>query len=147
MSAYTPKVEAQMREIGNFTRVTAEKFADDLGVSLKSVIAKISRMDGVTYTKPTGTATLPAKRKTEVVANIEALLDADKDHFWGLERSTVKSLDNLEQRVATVLEQWEDQYMQDVETALSGEVPEYFALCSSSDDGEVEEADSETAQA
>ena len=118
-----------MREIGTFNRDSAEKFADEIGTSLRSVVAKISRMDGVTYVKPTTEAAIPARKKTEVVASVESLLDTDSGNLWGLERSTVQSLENLEQRIAQVLEDWEDQYMADVETALSGEVPEYYSLC------------------
>ena len=126
-SAYTPAMVAELRAIGEVTRKDAEAFAERNGLSLKSVITKIHREDGISYVKPEPKAATPSRSKADIVSSVESLLGSQVDSLWGLERATVRALREVEDRIQTVLDQNHQDYMDDIESALNGTVPPLYA--------------------
>ena len=145
MSVYTTSVENDMREIGTFTRESADEFAAKIGVSVKSVITKINRMDGVNYVKPDVQAKPKTRQKSEIVDSVASLLTMDgKNPLWGLERATTLSLKELEARVGEVLVEAHQSYMDDVADALDGNIPAYYGACVGDVSDDVEDTANES---
>lgn len=82
--------------IENPTRETVDRLALELEKTAKSIIGKLSR-EGVykrqAYTTKMG---LPPVTKTEIVSNIEHMLDLDCDDLKGLEKTPKLVLQKLE---------------------------------------------------
>jgi|TARA_B110000444_G_scaffold110171_1_gene104071 hypothetical protein len=76
---YTDEMVAQMTEayVANPSRETVEALASEMGKTVRSVIAKLSR-EGVYVAQPKVTKTgEPVVRKAELVAQINAHFDAE----------------------------------------------------------------------
>lgn len=91
---YTDDMVVQMTEayVANPTRETVELFAEKFGKSVRSIIAKLSR-EGVYIAQPRVTKSgEPVVRKAELVAQINAQLNAE---FPTLVKASKVDLQNL----------------------------------------------------
>lgn len=98
---YSDAMIAKMREIGSFDYNSAKAFADENGLSIRSVIAKLRALE-INYQakdpKQRKTATKSAARaKAEVISSIEALVG---ETLASLSKMTVADLQKLETRLA-----------------------------------------------
>ena len=94
MSAYTTTMEAAMTAQGSFTYEQATKFANDNGLSVRSVISKIKSL-GLDYErKPVTKSVGKPETKAEIVASIASFLTAF-DRLEGLEKADKQALLNL----------------------------------------------------
>lgn len=88
-------IQAAAKELGTLNGQIAGELAEKIGMSKRSVIAKIKSLglDYAVAVKPTkGTR---ATSKAEYIAAIASALDADASSFAGLEKSTASALSNL----------------------------------------------------
>jgi len=91
---YTDEMVAQMTEayVANPTRETVEALAAEMGKTVRSIIAKLSR-EGVYVAQPKVTKTgEPVVRKAELVAQINAKFDSE---FPTLVKARKVDLQNL----------------------------------------------------
>jgi hypothetical protein len=101
MNKYSDATIAKMREIGNFDYASAQKFADENGLTVRSVIAKVGAL-GLNYTKkdgksPTRKSNANTRSKADIVASIERHVGAE---LASLSKMTVADLESLEVAVA-----------------------------------------------
>ena len=98
MSAYTDTMVAEMTRIGSFNYDSASAFANEHGLSIRSVISKVHNL-GLEYTpreKVKSTAA-PRVRKADVVAGIASALNVNAEVLDGLAKADMASLQNLAQ--------------------------------------------------
>jgi len=95
MSAYTDKMVLEMTSAGSFTYDSATAFADQYGLSVRSVISKVKNL-GLDYTpKPVVASAGPRVRKADIVRMIEDQAGANTEDFAGLEKADMRALQNL----------------------------------------------------
>lgn len=100
MTAYTDTMVAEMTRIGSFNYDSATAFANENGVSVRSVISKVHNL-GLQYTpreKAKATAA-PRVRKADVVAGIASALNVNAEVLEGLSKADMASLQNLAKAV------------------------------------------------
>tara|TARA_Y100000385_G_scaffold289817_1_gene360515 strand:+ start:530 stop:847 length:318 start_codon:yes stop_codon:yes gene_type:complete len=94
---YTDEMVAQMTEayVANPTRETVEALAAEMGKTVRSIIAKLSR-EGVYVAQPKVTKTgEPVVRKAELVAQINAHFDADLPTLVKASKADLQKLADL----------------------------------------------------
>jgi hypothetical protein len=94
---YTDEMVAQMTEayVANPTRETVEALAAEMGKTVRSIIAKLSR-EGVYVAQPKVTKTgEPVVRKAELVAQINGHFDADLPTLVKASKADLQKLADL----------------------------------------------------
>ena len=97
--AYSDKETAVIHDAmtanGEISYETAVEIADEIGKSVKSVIAKVKQLDLPYVPKPVPAAKPKGPTKAELVHDIEAHFGAKEGSMEGLTKATVAALENL----------------------------------------------------
>ena len=96
MSNYTDSMVAAMTKTGSFNYDSASAFANEHGLSVRSVISKIHSL-GLEYTprEKAKAASAPRVRKSDVVASIAAAINVNAETIEGLSKADMASLQAL----------------------------------------------------
>lgn len=97
---YTDEMIAKMKEIGSFNYDSAKKFAEDNGLSFRSVIAKVRALE-LDYQAKDPKVRSASKKKARAKADIvNAITSALGSELPSLNKMTVVDLETLESVLA-----------------------------------------------
>lgn len=96
MSQYTDSMVAAMTKIGSFNYDSATAFANEHGLSVRSVISKVHNL-GLEYTprEKAVANSAPRVRKADIVAGIAAAIEVNVEALEGLAKADMASLNAL----------------------------------------------------
>ena len=104
MSHYSDAMVAELRGFESpVTRPVVDAFANKYSLSVKSVVAKLRHL-GIEYAKPESVARPQARRKIEIVRNIESLMGYDGDTYMGLDKAPMQALQQLESDIVQAVQ-------------------------------------------